>query len=87
MLKDVSNALIDDNFRKDDEFSLGLHLLEDHNLYNQSDFNKYELFILDLCSPKTLELNEHRFIQSLKTIKPHGINAVDPFGIPLLNLT
>ena len=86
MLKDVHTCLLDDKFRKDDEFSLGIHLLEDHNLCNKSDFNNYELFILDICSPKSLELNEHRFIQSLKTIKPKGINSVDPFGIPLLDL-
>ena len=63
-----------------------IHLLEDHNLCNKSDFNNYELFILDICSPKSLELNEHRVIQSLKTIKPKGTNSMDPFGIPLLDL-
>jgi len=86
MLKNVHTALIDDKFRKDDDFSLGLHLLEDHSLCNKSDFKNYELFILDICSPKSLELSEHRFIHALKTIKPKGINAVDPFGIPLLDI-
>ena len=32
---------------------------------------------------KNLEVNEHKFIHSLKTLKPHGLNVVDPFGIPL----
>ena len=30
---------------------------------------------------KNLEVQEHKFIHLLKTLKPHGINAVDPFGI------
>ena len=42
-------------------------------------------FLLDTCSPRKLEYNEHKFIQSLKTLRPHGLNGVDPFGIPLLN--
>ena len=87
MLKDINNALLEDKFRKDDEYSLGLHLIEDHGFCNKSDFEKFEVFILNQCSPKTLELSEHRFIQSLKTIMPHGLNAMDPFGIPRLKLT
>ena len=72
-------------YRKDDEYSLGLHLIEEHGCSEQSDFeNSYSVFILNTCSPKTLEVNEHKFIHSLKTIKPHGLNAVDPFGIPIL---
>ena len=87
MLKDITNALTNDIYRKDDEYSLGLHLIENHDLNSKTDFeNTYVLFILDTCSPKMLELNEHRFIHSLKTLKPHGLNAVDPLGIPPLNL-
>ena len=85
MLDNISEALISAAYRKDDEYSLGLHLIEDHNLCQKSDFeNSYSLFILNMCSPKALEVREHSFIQSLKTLKPHGLNAVDPFGIPLL---
>ena len=85
MLKDITNALTNDIYRKDDEYSLGLHLIEDHGLNDKNDFeNSYILFILDTCSPKMLELREHSYIHSLKTLKPHGLNAVDPFGIPLL---
>ena len=35
---------------------------------------------------KYVEVNEHKFIHKSDTLKPHGLNAVDPFGIPLLNL-
>ena len=85
MLKDINNTLTDDLYRKDDEYSLGLHLIEDHGLNDKNDFvNSDILFILDTCSPKMLKLREHSYIHSLKTLKPHGLNAVDPFGIPLL---
>ena len=87
MLKDINNALTDDLYRKDDEYSLGLHLIEVHSLCDKNSFeNSFQVFIIDMCSPKSLEVNEHRFIHSLKTLQPHALNAVDPFGIPLLKL-
>ncbi len=80
--------LTDELYRNDDDYSLGLHLIESHNCVERTDFeNYYRLFILDTCttcSPSNLEVNEHKYIHSLKTLRPHGINAVDPFGIPLL---
>ena len=86
MLKNINQALTDDAYRQDDEYTLGLHLIENHNLTSKSDFeNSYKLFLLETCSPKNLEVNEHKFIQNLRTLKPNGLNAVDPFGFPLLN--
>ena len=71
----------------DDVYSLGIHLFDEHNLTNKSDFNKsFKVSILMNCNPSTLDVNEHRFIQKLKCIKPFGINSNDPFSIPLLNL-
>ena len=85
MLKNISNALTNEIYRQDDKYSLGLHLIEDHGCCNNTDFDaSYKLFILDTCSPRKLEQNEHKFIQTLRTLKPHGLNAVDPFGIMLL---
>ena len=85
MLKDITNALTNAVYRQDDEYSLGLHLIEDHGFNDKNDFeNSYILFILDTCSPKMLDIREHSYIHALKTLKPHGLNAVDPFGIPLL---
>ena len=80
-----SSALTNDTYNKDDNYSLGIHLVKDHNMSNKSDFNdNYIVFLLDTCSPATLEVQEHKFIQSLRSIRPHGLNSVDPFGIPLL---
>jgi hypothetical protein len=36
-------------------------------------------------SHRALEEWEHRFIQSLSTIKPFGINSANPFGLPILD--
>jgi hypothetical protein len=70
----------------DDSYSFGAHLILDHGCHEREDLNSsYEIFILKHCSPRALEECEHRFIQSLRTIKPFGINSVDPFGLPLLD--
>ena len=45
--------------------------------------NHYSVFILNTCSRKSLEVNEHKFIHALKTLQPHGLNAADPFGLPI----
>ena len=67
-----------------DEYSLGLHLL-DHGFKQRDDFNKiFNVSIIDNSSPKTLEVREHKYIQLLKTLKPLGINTINPFGLPLL---
>jgi hypothetical protein len=55
----------------DDTYSLGAHLIDEHDCTNRNDFNKfYDVFILMNCSPSNLEVNEHKFIQRLKTFKP-----------------
>ena len=85
LLEDPS--IIFNNSGDDDTYSLGAHLIDEHGCTNRKDFNKfYDVFILMNCSPSNLEVNEHKFIQRLKTLKPFGINSVDPFGIPLLDI-
>ena len=68
----------------DDEYSLGTHLF-DHGFRDKNDFNaNYSVFIIDICSPKNLEVKEHKFIHILNTLKPNGINTMNPFGIRIL---
>ena len=75
-----------DTGSEDDEFSPGLHLVECHSAATPEAFNEiYRVFIVDVCSPQTLEVREHKHIHELKTLKPFGINAVSPFGLPILD--
>ena len=75
-----------DTSSEDDEFSPGLHLVECHSATTPEAFNDiYRVFIVDACSPQTLEVREHKHIHELKTLKPFGINAVSPFGLPILD--
>ena len=68
-----------------DDHSLGVHLLE-HNADHKDDFNKiFNVSIIDNASPRTLEVRENNFIHLLKTLRPLGINTVNPFGLPLLH--
>ena len=77
-----SDEVINDKF---DHYSLGLHLINDHNCRDRSDFNKfYSVFILMNSSTSRLEVNEHRSMHKYRTLKRHGINSKDLFGIPLL---
>ena len=79
-----NNGNIDDECDKD-EYIPGLHLYNNHNLRNFEDFNNdYEVTILEKCSPSTLDLKEHLWIQNLRSLNPFGLNSVDPFGLPLL---
>ena len=69
-----------------DDYSLGVHLFNDHNLKDRKDFNKhFRVFIIDNTSPKFLEVKEHKYIHLLKTLRPLGINTVNPFGLRLLH--
>ena len=80
--KILKNPNIDFSLSGDpDSYCLGRHLIEEHNCIDRNDFNSsYKIFILCNSSPRSLDVNEHRWIQRLKSIKPFGINSVDPFG-------
>ena len=68
-----------------DDFSPGLHLKE-HNCTDKNDFNKYfRVCLLEICSPKILAVREHFYIHKYNTLRPNGMNANNPFGIPILN--
>ena len=68
-----------------DEYVPGMHLYNDHGLQNFEDFNNsYELTLLEKCTPSSLDVKEHFWIQKLRTLCPLGLNSVDPYGLPLL---
>ena len=68
-----------------DEYCLGVHLL-DHGLRDHGDFNKkIRVFIIENCSLKLLEYKENKYIHLLKSLRPLGLNTVNPFGISMFH--
>ena len=83
---DSSKLIVNSRESYDDAFSLGIHLVSDHSCLDKSDFNKvFRVFILENCSPASLEVKEHKYIHKFKTLKPFGLNSANPFSIPLLH--
>ena len=71
---------------EDDSNCIGLHLNVEHGLSKKEDFNKNVLVcILENTSPSSLDEKEHRFVHAMKSLRPTGINSVNPFKIPLLH--
>ena len=69
-----------------DDFALGDHLYNLHGFHERADFNKvFKVVILEVCSPKTLDVKEHHYIHKLTSLVPQGINLSNPFSIPLLH--
>ncbi|KAL5255716.1 hypothetical protein ACHWQZ_G011068 [Mnemiopsis leidyi] len=68
-----------------DEYSLGVHLV-DHGLGVHTDFNEtFRTFILENCSPSALEVKENNYIHLLNSLRPFGLNTVNPFGLPIFH--
>ncbi len=68
-----------------DEYSLGLHLANEHGCREEGDFNRlYNVQILENCSPSSLEKKEHCNIHKYNTLFPIGLNKTNPFGLPVL---
>ena len=57
-----------------------------YGFHERTDFNKvFNVVILEVCSPKVLDVKEHQFIHKLTSLVPQGINLSNPFSIPLLH--
>ena len=70
----------------DDEYTLGIHLHDDHKIKDKLGFdNNFKFTILENCSPKDLPKKEHMWIQKMRSIYPFGLNLNSPFGLPLLS--
>ena len=62
----------------DDDQILGLHIYLEHNKRARSDFNKcYIIDVLKTCSPDRLRITEQLYMDSLKTLMPNGLNAIN----------
>ena len=72
-----SHEIVDSN---SDEYSLGLHIANEHGCVDKTDFNcLYNVKILENCSPSTLKKKEHFFIYKFNTLFPIGLNKIEPF--------
>ena len=50
-----------------DDYSVGLHLVNEHHCTSKEDFDKlFSVQILEICSPSTVEKKEHRFNACLR---------------------
>ena len=68
-----------------DDFALGSHLYHEHGCRNRSDFNKfYKVSLLEICSPKVIDMKEHLYIHRLNSLNPNGLNISNPLSIPVL---
>ena len=68
-----------------DNFTLGMHLYNAHKLTTKEQFDEaYELYVLEVCSPRILDVKEHMWIHKLKALSPKGLNLTNTFGLPQL---
>ena len=82
--KVLANEVVD--LSKDD-YSLGLHLVNDHGAVDRENFNEsFQVQIVEICSPSSLEKKEHLYIHKYKTLYPVGLNKTNPFGLSVLSL-
>ena len=55
----------------DDDHLLGLHLHHQHGIRERRGFNDSNVFtVLEICSPRDLDAEEHLWIQRMTAIKP-----------------
>ena len=68
-----------------DDYSLGLHITNEHGCIDEADFNRlYKVQSLENCSPSSLEKKEHCYIHKYNTLFPIGLNKMNTFGLPIL---
>jgi hypothetical protein len=81
--KVLSNEDIDET---KDDYSLGLHLVNEHYSVERGDFNRhFKVQIMENCSPSNLEKKEHLLIHKFKTLYPIGLNKNNPFGLSVIS--
>ena len=74
---------LDDKER--DRYSLATHLHNVHGIIGNTCLDdNYTFTILEKCTPSSLDVKEHLWIQKLRTLTPHGLNLNSPLGFPLL---
>jgi len=68
-----------------DRYSLAIHLHRDHGIVSIRGLDdQYTFTILDKCTPKSLDVKEHSWIQKMKSMTSFGLNLYSPLGFPLI---
>ena len=58
-----------------DDYSLGLHLINEHNSVEREDFNRhFKKLIVENCSQSNLEKKEHLSINNFECLYPNEPN-------------
>ena len=71
--------------REKDRYSLAIHLHRDHSITSIHGLDTHYLFtILEKCTPKSIDVKEHSWIQKMKSLTPFGLNLNSPLGFPLI---
>ena len=81
------NRHIVDNLNESekDKYSLATHLHIEHGIIGNTCLDdNYNFTILEKCTPSSLDVKEHLWIQKIRTLIPHGLNLNSPLGFPLL---
>lgn len=74
-----------DDVELSDEFALAKHIY-DHGFRDKNDFGfNYSVCLLEICSPKILDVKEHRYIHITNSLSPFGLNVSNPLSVPLLH--
>ena len=75
----------DDNGNNKDRYSLAIHLYHEHGITSIHGLDDHYMFtILDKCTPKSIDIKEHMWIQRMKSLTPFGLNLNSPLGFPLI---
>lgn len=73
------------DLKEKDKYSLATHLHQEHNITSPHSLDEqYSFTILEKCTPKSLDIKEHHWIQRLKSLSPFGLNLDSPLGFPLI---
>ena len=73
------------DLNEQDKYSLAVHLDQEHDIRTFTGLDdNYEFTILEKCSPRSLDLKEHLWIQKLASLTPFGLNSYSPLGFSLI---
>ena len=75
----------DSDLLEKDRYTLAIHLDVVHGIRTVTGLDdNYKFTILEKCSPRSLDVKEHLWIQKIASLVPFGLNINSPLGFPLI---